>query len=149
MGIYLLKVNNRNSRTRCEMCSKLTMKTTELRIVNFEHISHLVVVFLFLTLNMQLRAGRFIEIMKFQSKLNTTSNGSLVSFPMGKLCQFHIFKTCKFKSWNWIDVFPELAYFCDWTFKVNSEKKNPEGSWNVNPLYIFGSYVTPPTTKLP
>ena len=26
MGIYLLKVNNRNARTRCEICSKLTIK---------------------------------------------------------------------------------------------------------------------------
>ena len=25
-GIYLLKVNNRNTRTRCEICSKLTIK---------------------------------------------------------------------------------------------------------------------------
>ena len=25
-GIYLLKVNNRNSRTRCEICSRLTIK---------------------------------------------------------------------------------------------------------------------------
>ena len=49
-GIYLLKVNNRNTRTRCEICSKLTIKIPELRqwrrsgisIVNFEHISHLV-----------------------------------------------------------------------------------------------------------
>ena len=24
-GIYLLKVNNRNSKTRCEICSKLTI----------------------------------------------------------------------------------------------------------------------------
>ena len=59
-GIYLLKVNNRNTRTRCEICSKLTIKTPERRqwrrsgvfIVNFEHISHLVLVFLMLTLNM-------------------------------------------------------------------------------------------------
>ena len=50
MGNYLLKVNNRNTRTRCEICSKLTIKTPERRqwrrsvvfIVNFEHISHLV-----------------------------------------------------------------------------------------------------------
>ena len=28
-GIYLLKVNNRNITTRCEICSKLTIKTTE------------------------------------------------------------------------------------------------------------------------
>ena len=29
VGIYLLKVNNRNTRTRCEICSKLTTKTPE------------------------------------------------------------------------------------------------------------------------
>ena len=57
-GIYLLKVNKRNTITRCKICSKLTMKTTEghqvsgVFIVNFEHISHFVLVFLLLTLNM-------------------------------------------------------------------------------------------------
>ena len=65
-GIYLLKVNSRNTRTWCEICSKLTIKTPERRqwrrsgvfiIINFEHIPHLVVVFLLLTLNMQLPAG--------------------------------------------------------------------------------------------
>ena len=30
-GIYLFKVNNRNTRTRCEICSKLTIKTPERR----------------------------------------------------------------------------------------------------------------------
>ena len=46
--IYLLKVNNRNNRTRCEIYSKLTIKTPERHYwrrsgvfnVNFEHISH-------------------------------------------------------------------------------------------------------------
>ena len=55
---YMFKVNSRNIRTRCEMCSKLTTKTPERRhwrrssvfIVTFEHISHLVLVFLLLTL---------------------------------------------------------------------------------------------------
>ena len=48
-GIYLLKVNNGNTRTRCEICSKLTIKTPERRrwrrsgdstvsIVNFKHV---------------------------------------------------------------------------------------------------------------
>ena len=58
-GIYLLKFNNRNTTTRCEICSKLIIKTTEqcqwhrsgVFIVNFEHISHLLLVFLLLTLN--------------------------------------------------------------------------------------------------
>ena len=31
LGIHLLKVNNRNTRTRCEICSKLTIKTPERR----------------------------------------------------------------------------------------------------------------------
>ena len=48
-GIYLLKVNNRNTRTRCEMCSKLTIKLTVDFIFDF---SHLVLVYLLLTLNM-------------------------------------------------------------------------------------------------
>ena len=64
-GIYLLKVNNRNTRRRCETCSKLTIKTPEERrwcrsgifIVNFEHISNPVLVFLLLTLNMYLSVG--------------------------------------------------------------------------------------------
>ena len=30
-GIYLFKVSNRNTRTRCEICSKLTIKTPERR----------------------------------------------------------------------------------------------------------------------
>ena len=58
-GISLLKVNSRNSRTRCEICSKFIIKITEQRqwrsglfIVNCEHISHLNLVFLLLTLNM-------------------------------------------------------------------------------------------------
>ena len=51
VGIYLLKVNNRNTRTRCEICSGVF-------IVNFEHISHLVLVFLLLALNMQMPTGK-------------------------------------------------------------------------------------------
>ena len=57
-GIYLLEVNIRDTRTRCEIYLKLVIKTVERRhwrrysvfIVNFEHISHLVLVFLLLTL---------------------------------------------------------------------------------------------------
>ena len=29
LGIYMFKVNNRNTRTRCEICSKLALKTPE------------------------------------------------------------------------------------------------------------------------
>ena len=44
-NIYLFLVNNSNTRKRCEICSKLTIKSPQRRstvfIVNFEHISHL------------------------------------------------------------------------------------------------------------
>ena len=33
VGIYLLKVYNRNTRTRCQICLKLTMKTPERGVV--------------------------------------------------------------------------------------------------------------------
>ena len=56
---YMFKVNNRNSRTRYEICSKLTIKTPERHqerrsgvfTANFENISHLVLGFLLLTLS--------------------------------------------------------------------------------------------------
>ena len=43
--LYMFKINNRNTRTSCEICSKLTRKTAErlqwrrfgVFIVNFEH----------------------------------------------------------------------------------------------------------------
>ena len=45
-NIFLFKVNNRNTRKRCEICSKLTIKTPERRDV-----TGVVLVFLLLTLN--------------------------------------------------------------------------------------------------
>ena len=49
LNVYLFKFNNRDSRKRCEICSKLTIKTPErlqwrrsgVFMVNFEHISQL------------------------------------------------------------------------------------------------------------
>ena len=39
-GNYMFKVNNGNTRTKCEICSKLTIKTpgSSVSIVNFEHV---------------------------------------------------------------------------------------------------------------
>ena len=64
-GNYMIKVSNRNIRARSEVCSKLTIKTPERRhwcrsdvfIVNFEYISHLVLVFPLLTLSKEMPAG--------------------------------------------------------------------------------------------
>ena len=58
-NIYQFKVNKRNTRKRFEVCLKLTIKTPArwhwccfgAFIVNFEHISHLFIMFLLLTLN--------------------------------------------------------------------------------------------------
>ena len=55
------KSSNRNTRKRCKICSKLTMKIPKRHhccrsgvfIVNFEHISRLVLVFLLLTFRLQ------------------------------------------------------------------------------------------------
>ena len=46
-GKCMFKVNKRNTRARCEICS-------DVFIVNFEHISHLVPLFLLLTLCRQI-----------------------------------------------------------------------------------------------
>ena len=57
-GNYMVKVYNGNTRARCEICSRLTIKTPEqcrhrcgVFIVNLEHISHLFLVFPLLTLS--------------------------------------------------------------------------------------------------
>ena len=58
-GNYLFKVNNRNTRAKSEICSKLIIKTPIRRqwhcpvvlIVKFEQVSHLVLLLLFLTLS--------------------------------------------------------------------------------------------------
>ena len=58
-GNFMFNVNNRNIKTSCEICSKLTLKIQERRhwrrsgifIVNFEQISHLALVLLLLTLS--------------------------------------------------------------------------------------------------
>ena len=58
-NIYVFKVNNGNTRKRCEISSQLTMKTPEQHqwhcsgffIVNFKHISHRFLEFTLLTLH--------------------------------------------------------------------------------------------------
>ena len=55
---YILKVSNRTTTKRCDICSKLRIKTSERRhsrrpgvfAINFEHILNFVLVFLLLPL---------------------------------------------------------------------------------------------------
>ena len=64
-NIHVFKINNRNTRKRCEICSELAVKTPERRnwrcsavfIVNFEYISLLLLVFLLRTFNKLMLAG--------------------------------------------------------------------------------------------
>ena len=61
----MFKVNNRDLRTRSEISSELTIKYPErchwcrsgVFIVNFEHISHFILVFLLLTLRREMPTG--------------------------------------------------------------------------------------------
>ena len=72
--IYLFKVSNRNTRKRCEICSKLTIKTTKqsqeghsgVFIVNFKHILHFFSSVSIVDLNRQIFAG-FLWLWHFQS----------------------------------------------------------------------------------
>ena len=82
-NIYLFEVNNRNTRKKCKICPKLRQKTLErphwprsgVLVVNFEHISHLFLVFLLCILNRQILAGKckqdkdvFETLVKFNDK---------------------------------------------------------------------------------
>ena len=54
VGIYPLTVNNRDTRRRCKICSNgfVHWLRSGVSIVKSEHISHFVLVFLLLSLNM-------------------------------------------------------------------------------------------------
>ena len=64
-GIYFFKINNGNTRTLCEICSKLTIKTPKQRywgrsvafLVNFEQNLGIALLFLWSTLNKYMPAG--------------------------------------------------------------------------------------------
>ena len=104
-GNCMLKVNNRNNRKWCEICSKLTIKTPDLFtrfIVNFEHISHLFLMFLLLTLSRQMSAGSVVENIsqeignwflesgprKLEVDLKTSQNGHFVDLTLEGLREF-------------------------------------------------------------
>ena len=53
-NIYLFKVNQRNTRKRCEI---FHWRRSTVFIVDFEHISHLFLVFLWLTFSKEILAG--------------------------------------------------------------------------------------------
>ena len=73
----MFKVHSRNTKTRCQICSELTIKTPEGRhwrrssvfAVNLEHISHLVLVFLLLTLSRQMPAGSVLDILAIFTRI--------------------------------------------------------------------------------
>ena len=114
---YMFKVNNRNSRTRCRICSKLTIKTPERRywrrsgvfIVNFKQISHFALVFLLLTLSRYTPAGRWplgLQIPK-NPRLNRVKR-------MSQVIESHSNTAASFHNVlidTWWDFFPKNVQF--------------------------------------
>ena len=80
----MFKVNDRNTTTRCETCSKLTMKTqkrcSDVFIVNVEHIWHLVLVFLL----SKLVSAIFYQISFFFFSFSNDSSSNTVFFISSK-----------------------------------------------------------------
>ena len=68
--ITMFKVNNRNSRTKCQICLKLTIGVIGVVLkslfVNFEYIFHLVIVFLLSTLRRYM-PGKIRYFLNFNS----------------------------------------------------------------------------------
>ena len=72
----------------CEICSKLTIKTPErchwrrsgVFIVNFEHISHLFLVFLLLTLSRLMSAGKQENVVFYFFEINILQNWPIKIF---------------------------------------------------------------------
>ena len=89
-NICLFKINNRNTRKRCVICSNLTIKIPEqhrwrrlsIFIVNFEHISHLFVLFLLLTLNKLVFWINIFKVDKGDTKTTSIKDLNVVFIPL-------------------------------------------------------------------
>ena len=85
VGIYLLKVNNRNTRARCEICLNLIIKTPERRVVKIAAVGEIVkhsildielneknlfpcVLMGFTTKQNIIKEGRYCKMQKFQQE---------------------------------------------------------------------------------
>ena len=86
-SIYLLNDNNRNTRVSSETCTKLTIKRRSgVFVDNFVHISHIVLVFLLLTLSRQIEAGSYVTFIQM-----SISQGTTLSLERNKCPQFCTF----------------------------------------------------------
>ena len=112
-GKFIFEVNNRNTRTKCQICSKLTIKTPERRqwhrsshfIINFEHISHLVLVFFIVNFEQVVSNSRILvclrskekdaSIIKDSSKIRLTNYFSTLNIIDG--CK----KLSNKQKWKW------------------------------------------------
>ena len=118
-GIYLFEVNNGNTRAMCEISSKLTIKTPEQHlwrrlcvfIINFEQISHIVLVFPLLTLNKQMPAGiyrsggwelfeRVIVFLGYSEVVYHTANFHIFIFSFVKFIRFCVNLVFVDKLWE-------------------------------------------------
>ena len=98
----MFKVNNRNTRTR---------RRSSVFIVNFEHISHLVLVFLLWTLSMYIPAGKTLIANQVQVECSTESISLFVanfSFTEWKLLDLHLQSVWKKHLWK-NEIFKDVA----------------------------------------
>ena len=90
-NIYLFKVNNRSTRKGWEVCSELTMETSErchwrrsgVFSVNFEHISHPFLVFILLAMNKYMLVGYVFYILNQDWVCFLYSFKVFISFVLG------------------------------------------------------------------
>ena len=142
----MFKVNNRNTRKRCKICSKLTIKTPERHhwrrsgvfIVNFQHISDLFIVFLLFTLNQVniswVHALQWSLLYVFKKifsnkRLFSVANHLKWHFPPFPFCwALHLFRVNNFKAaiHRWSE---------EWLFfRISGKLPGKDLGWN--PLFI-------------
>ena len=117
-GTYWFNVNNGNTRTMCEIYSKLAIKTTEwcrrhsgFFVVNFEYIS-LTVLFLLLTMNKWMPTG--IKSFFEPSHLKCKSRPLMWHYLFLKTSKF--FSTHRYRSTT-ITNFRIYLNICNWELK--------------------------------
>ena len=124
----MFKVKNGQTRTMCEICSKLIIKTLQWRcsavfIVNFGQISHIVLVFLMLTLNNKCRLGtdqiKFRVLMNFVLRVTYTFFDSTSNYCLLLLVHYKNFENDKYSFQNiFVEVLASISQICYSNVKV-------------------------------
>ena len=158
-SIWLLKVNFKRTRTRCEICSELKIEIVNLChsgvfIVNFQHISYFLPVFFLLNLNVLIPTRNIFKLLNVRLILrhclcflmglmaqNLKTNRILHSGKVS-LCNLNHCKSLLMKKISWCHIVLHIVIPTPCILKgpINFSMKSRAFAWKVGHCFHFVIY---------